>query len=103
MSRHRAAYRQYLQSKTWDRLRRRTLKRYRYRCALCDEALPLDVHHRRYPARWGTEKASDLIALCEKCHEAITSELRARGGGGFSGRTVELAAAKVPELKVSRV
>jgi len=62
-----ADYRAYLQSDHWQQLRRQTLWRWDYRCAVCNSANFVEVHHRDY-SRLGHERPNDVIALCRKCH-----------------------------------
>ena len=60
-------YSKYLKSAAWDNRRKAAVKRSRQRCALCNRQLALEVHHRTYK-RLGDEIASDVIALCRRCH-----------------------------------
>lgn len=61
-------YSQYLKTDHWNMIRRDALARSRYRCQLCNSQEPLQVHHRTYERR-GQEIPSDVIALCQSCHE----------------------------------
>jgi 5-methylcytosine-specific restriction endonuclease McrA len=104
MSRPRLRYAEYIQSDRWRRKRAQALRHYRGRCLICGQLGADSVHHATY-IHLGAERMHELAPMHEACHDAVTevrSALRARGGGGFSGRTVELAAAKVPELEVSQ-
>ncbi|MBI4909911.1 MAG: HNH endonuclease [Acidobacteria bacterium] len=69
-------YSSYLQSGRWEELRTEALKRDGYRCRTCNSADDLEVHHRRYPAAWGTEPVDDLTTLCRECHETITARIQ---------------------------
>jgi hypothetical protein len=60
-------YEEYRQTDYWQKVRKEVLKRALYRCQLCGEDSPLDVHHRTYATR-GEERTSDVIALCRDCH-----------------------------------
>lgn len=65
---HAMPYQQYLLSPEWQDLRRRMLRRARYRCQVCNRAgLELNVHHRTYERR-GFEELADLVVLCRDCH-----------------------------------
>ena len=66
--REKRAYAEYLQSDTWQVLRKQRLELDRGRCVLCDKKAK-HVHHRKYPKVWGTETITDLCSLCEKCHK----------------------------------
>ena len=50
-------------------------------CRLCTTVgtpeEPLQGHHRTY-ANFGDERIGDVTALCRRCHEGVTSMLRAR-------------------------
>jgi hypothetical protein len=46
----------------------RKLRRFRAnRCALCNGAGRLTVHHRTWE-RWGREEPTDVLPLCRECH-----------------------------------
>jgi hypothetical protein len=62
-------YREYLQTEHWKTLSTRARKNAYYRCQLCNSRDHiLNTHHRTYERR-GCEYLSDLIVLCEPCHE----------------------------------
>lgn len=61
-------YNEYLLTPEWQEKRAYMLKRARYRCQLCNESKPLNVHHRTYERR-GHEDYADLIVLCGDCHK----------------------------------
>lgn len=61
-------YAQYLKTDHWQSVRKNALRHARYRCQLCNKQAPLYVHHRTYERR-GEELLSDVIALCQLCHE----------------------------------
>ena len=60
-------YDEYLASEHWQKTRLRGLKQADYRCALCNSAENLDVHHKTYERLW-QELPSDLTVLCRECH-----------------------------------
>lgn len=72
-------YSEYLKTQHWQELRKKALKRARYRCSLCNEKNQiLDVHHRSYEHRgqfW--DELSDLIVLCRPCHDHHHEEISA--------------------------
>lgn len=72
------AYCRYLHSRRWQELRAEALVRDGCRCRSCNSAQDLEVHHRRYPAVFGTETVDDLTTLCRSCHEAISAHLDRR-------------------------
>lgn len=72
-------YTDYLKTDEWQEKRRAALLNAGYRCELCHERKPLDVHHLTYDRR-GYERPSDLQALCRDCHEA--EHFRARSEMG---------------------
>ncbi len=68
-------YAQYLQSEHW-----RTLSRLRREfdgdaCAICGSEHPLQVHHRTYERCPYLERLSDIVTLCDKCHELYHEKL----------------------------
>ena len=70
----RVNYRQYLRSPEWKARARATKLRAGMRCQHCGVTgnfYTLQAHHVSY-ARLGHERASDLIALCDKCHERVS-------------------------------
>jgi 5-methylcytosine-specific restriction endonuclease McrA len=71
LSERQRAYRAYLQTDGWKRLRREALERDGRRCRLCNSAGDLQVHHRYYPAVWGTETQDALTTLCGRCHDEV--------------------------------
>lgn len=44
--------------------------RQKYKCAKCDGFKPLQVHHKTYRSHGRLDVPSNLIALCQACHEA---------------------------------
>ena len=73
-------YRTYIKSEEWQRKRELVLEFWDHKCATCFNHRDLHVHHRTYE-RLGEEKLTDLIVLCEGCHEKFHETLH-RGGGG---------------------
>ncbi len=71
LSTRQKAYRDYMQSEAWKRLRRQALERDGRRCRLCNGSEALQVHHRYYPEVLGTETVDALTTLCGSCHEAV--------------------------------
>jgi len=63
-------YRAYLQTEAWKRRRTLVLRAYGYRCAVCNGARTVQVHHRTYQ-RAGNEAFHDLVPLCRDCHEVF--------------------------------
>lgn len=61
-------YAAYLLSEIWKEKRERVLIFWDHKCALCYSGTKLQVHHRTYE-RLGREKITDLLPLCENCHQ----------------------------------
>lgn len=68
-------YKNYLESKVWKEKSEATLKRAGYKCQLCGKtradygnSLVLNAHHNIYDNKYH-EKDTDLISLCQNCHE----------------------------------
>ncbi|MEI8394519.1 MAG: hypothetical protein WCF85_07275 [Rhodospirillaceae bacterium] len=74
LSARQRAYRAYLQSEVWKRLRRQALDRDGRRCRLCNAPDFLQVHHRYYPEILGTETVDALTTLCSGCHERVAHQ-----------------------------
>jgi 5-methylcytosine-specific restriction endonuclease McrA len=71
-------YAAYLQTDHWRAVRRRCLVRYGYRCAICNSAQFVEVHHRDY-SRIGAEADPDVIVLCRACHRLFHDHRRLAG------------------------
>lgn len=62
------AYKEYLETPEWQKIRKRKLRRAKYKCQICNASnKELNVHHRTYKRR-GEERDNDLIVLCKDCH-----------------------------------
>ena len=62
-------YPHYCQSKAFKIWKAAVLKRDKHRCQRCGEKATV-AHHLKY-RRWGTEKLSDGVALCNFCHTKV--------------------------------
>lgn len=69
MNKSKQAYRVYLGSDHWKRLREQVLKRDGGRCVRCGRICHLQAHHRFYREGWEQSEVGDLITLCRWCHE----------------------------------
>lgn len=72
----------------WEEIRQQVLKRDAYRCSLCGKtgspALQLHVHHKK-PFRSFSDPAaandpSNLVTLCETCHQRVEQAVRIKSG-----------------------
>lgn len=61
-------YQEYLKSDHWLDFREIALEHYFYECAFCGKKDGLEVHHKNY-LRLGVELLSDVVVLCDECHE----------------------------------
>lgn len=61
---------QYIKTQAWEEMRQKVFRRDGFKCVICGEAKNLNVHHITYE-NLGAEKASDLVTLCQFCHEDI--------------------------------
>ncbi|MCP4844344.1 MAG: hypothetical protein GY901_04465 [Actinomycetia bacterium] len=61
-------YGEYLKTDWWRAVRKAALARAAWKCALCNSADGLNVHHSTYERR-GRELESDVVVLCAWCHE----------------------------------
>jgi hypothetical protein len=64
----RLPYADYLRSDYWRRVRWAILRDSELRCRICNAGGNLRVHHRNYSSI-GKEKISDLICVCDDCHQ----------------------------------
>lgn len=70
-----ADYGEYLRSAHWYHVREVMIKYAKNRCQICDsDEKPLHVHHRNYKDL-GEEHPSDLIVVCDRCHDHIHKHL----------------------------
>jgi hypothetical protein len=60
----------------WFQIRRIVLKRDNYKCCNCDTTKNLHVHHIVPIKRGGSNKETNLITLCEKCHILLHPHMR---------------------------
>lgn len=63
-------YQSYLESAHWKQTRTDALKRAWYKCQICSSKDKLQVHHNNYNCL-GNESPSDLIVVCDRCHDLI--------------------------------
>ena len=74
-------YSTYIASNEWSKKRLARLELDGYKCRLCDEngtQFQLEVHHRpsSYTKIPNESVEYDLVTLCSRCHELITSAIR---------------------------
>jgi hypothetical protein len=65
-------YKDYMQSEIWNRKRKLVLERDKYVCQSCLSAKAIQVHHLKYDHVFN-EPLFDLISVCIRCHEIITT------------------------------
>lgn len=63
-----AWYNGYLDSPLWRERRRLIMQRARGRCEVCGRHAAYAIHHLTY-VRAGRELPSDLVAVCDRCHD----------------------------------
>lgn len=61
-------YTLYLRSYTWKEKQYAVLRRAGYMCESCSNGMATEVHHLKYPKRWGDEPLDWLQAVCKPCH-----------------------------------
>ena len=70
------SYVDFLKTNYWVNIRKKILKKYGYKCALCDNVNELNVHHRTYKNHGREhEHLEDLIVLCKECHAKFHDKL----------------------------
>jgi hypothetical protein len=67
---HDVDYKSYLASKKWFDRRDKYFKTHAKRCRACASKAKIHLHHMTYE-RLGSERDTDLIALCEVCHTNV--------------------------------
>src|SRR3990167_1154822 len=67
-------YEEYIKSERWQLVRKQILAFWDNRCALCYSEKRVHVHHRTYE-RLGFEIMTDLLPLCEGCHQKFHDKL----------------------------
>lgn len=67
-------YENYLNSDSWKNKRIEVLRKYKNKCVLCFASAEV-VHHLHY-ARLFEEKITDLIPLCNDCHDNLHNDMR---------------------------
>jgi 5-methylcytosine-specific restriction endonuclease McrA len=89
----RKTYRAFLRSPEWEAKRRACIARDGAACRRCGSRFRLEVHHLTYLRFGGREHLSDLITLCERCHEALHEHARkARPGRSRNPATTSTTA-----------
>lgn len=68
-------YNDYLKSNHWKNKRKAFFKVNKRECEHCGKTEKLHVHHKTY-ARVGNEKLTDLMCLCEYCHNKEHKKLK---------------------------
>ena len=69
---HTMPYYEYLQTPEWKQTSYAAMKKARFKCQLCGEnGKTLNTHHNTYERR-GYEIPSDLMVLCQECHETYS-------------------------------
>lgn len=61
---------EYLKTSAWQEMRQKVFRRDGFVCVACGESKNLNVHHITYE-RLGAEELSDLVTLCQRCHENV--------------------------------
>lgn len=62
-------YLEYMESEQWKQLRDYVGDFWDWHCALCNSDNKVELHHRTYE-RFGSEKLTDVVLLCRRCHQA---------------------------------
>ena len=76
MSYGKEAYDAYINGPVWKVKRQEAIERDGKRCRLCYSSKKLHVHHRYYPQVYGEEPLTDLITLCQECHDLFHSNMQ---------------------------
>ena len=68
-------YEEYMDSDAWQKKREMVLMFWNHSCSICHSSINLHIHHRTYD-RLGGELITDLLVLCEECHDLYHSKGR---------------------------
>jgi len=60
-----------LDSLSYESLRQQILRRDGWRCQSCGTMSNLEVHHREFRSRSGSDSEENLITLCTACHASV--------------------------------
>jgi 5-methylcytosine-specific restriction endonuclease McrA len=60
-----------LPTQAYEALRLQVLARDGWRCQVCGRCSNLEVHHKQFRSRQGSDSEENLITLCNSCHAAI--------------------------------
>lgn len=69
-------YNRYIRSNDWKKKRDERVEYDGNRCRNCGSRLYLQVHHRKYNSLGKEDVKSDLVTLCDECHDKITKNNR---------------------------
>lgn len=86
MTEKQQAYRVYLASQHWQRIRLAAMDRDKHKCVDCGVSEGLQVHHWQYRESPYQTKLQDVYTVCQACHEKAHDIKRDE-----SGRVVSLA------------
>jgi 5-methylcytosine-specific restriction endonuclease McrA len=56
---------------SYESLRQQILRRDGWRCQSCGTMSNLEVHHREFRGRSGSDSEENLITLCVACHASV--------------------------------
>ena len=76
----------YYASEHWSTVRLDRMEYDDFRCVLCGDREPLRVHHIRY--RLFAESRSDLLTVCEDCHDIIHANAKLAFPSGLTSTQV---------------
>ena len=60
-----------LDPQSYKELHREVLERDGWRCQSCGTMANLEVHHRKFRSKGGSDIEENLVTLCAACHETI--------------------------------
>lgn len=65
-------YSAFLKSKYWEYVKKKVLRRDKYKCTVCGKTTTLQVHHTTYKHHKKEHKhLNDLLTVCDNCHYEI--------------------------------
>lgn len=68
-------YNEYIQSDVWNKKRASVLEKNGKVCSKCGRTFNLQVHHKNYDKEFGFEDMTDLMVVCQDCHNELHQDL----------------------------
>lgn len=64
-------YQDFMRSEQWLQMKRAIIRKRGRKCEMCGALSLLELHHKNYDMEPGKEKETDLLLICDKCHNSL--------------------------------